>query len=141
MCSYLHKKFFFLQKVGVTGSVGVVGKIGLTHGAHASAVDREKAPRTEGVNQRRKRTSTITPMARVGRAAWAGMWASTCGRGERPVGPAGPMTEWAARSAGPKAKKRISELKNWIFEFSKALEICTRRFMRNFDMRIFPKFF
>jgi hypothetical protein len=90
----------------------MVGKIGLTRGAHASAVDREKAPRTEGVNQRRKRTSTITPMARVGRAAWAGMWASACGRGERPVGPAGPMAEWAARSAGPKAKKRISELKN-----------------------------
>jgi hypothetical protein len=32
-------------------------------------------------------------------------------RGERPAGPAGPMAEWAARSAEPKAKKRISELK------------------------------
>jgi hypothetical protein len=102
-------------------------------------VDREKAPRTKGVNQRRKHISAITP-ARVGRAAWAGLWASASGRGERPAGPAGPMAEWAARSAGPKAKKRISELKKWIFEFNKALEICIRRFMRNFDMRIFPKF-
>jgi hypothetical protein len=28
-----------------------------------------------------------------------------------------------------------------IFEYTKALEICSRRFRRNFDMRIFPKFF
>jgi hypothetical protein len=88
-----------------------VGETGLTCGAHASAVDRVKASRTEGVNQRRKRTSAFTPMARVGRAAWAGLWALARGRGERPVGPAGPMAEWAARSAGPKAKKRISEIK------------------------------
>jgi hypothetical protein len=31
--------------------------------------DREKAPRTEGVNQRRKRLLQNTPKARVGRAA------------------------------------------------------------------------
>jgi hypothetical protein len=31
--------------------------------------------------------------------------------------------------------------KIWIFEYTKALEICIRRFRRNFDMRIFPKFF
>jgi hypothetical protein len=31
--------------------------------------------------------------------------------------------------------------KNWIFEYTKALEICLRRFMRNFDVGIFPKFF
>jgi hypothetical protein len=45
---------------------------------------------------------------------------------------------------GPKARKgnkRISELKLDFFEFSKALENCRRRFRRNFDMRIFPKFF
>jgi hypothetical protein len=35
-------------------------------------VDREKAPRTEGVNQRRKRIFANTPTTRVGRAAWAG---------------------------------------------------------------------
>jgi hypothetical protein len=64
------------------GSAGVVEKMGLTSGAHASVVDREKAPRTEGVNQRRKRTSANMPTACVGRAAWAGLWASACGRRE-----------------------------------------------------------
>jgi hypothetical protein len=31
-----------------------VGKTGQTRGAHASAVDREKTPKTEGVNQKEK---------------------------------------------------------------------------------------
>jgi hypothetical protein len=74
-------------------------------------VDREKAPRKEGVNQRRKHISANTPTACVGRAAWVGLRASACRRGESPAGPSGPMAEWAARSAGPKAKKRIYELK------------------------------
>jgi hypothetical protein len=31
---------------------------------------------------------------------------------------------------------------NWIFlDFAKALENCTKRFRRNLDMGIFPKFF
>jgi hypothetical protein len=38
-------------------------------------------------------------------------------------------------------KKKNFWIKNWIFEFTKALEICRRRFRRNFDMRIFPNFF
>jgi hypothetical protein len=84
----------------------MVGKTGLTRGTHASVVDREKAPRTEGVNQRRKRTYSITPTTLVGRAAWAGLWAVAYGSGERPAGPAGPMAEWAARSAGLKIRKR-----------------------------------
>jgi hypothetical protein len=54
--------------------------------------------------------------------------------------PAGPMAEWAARSAGPKARKKNFWIKNWFFEFNKALEICIRRFRRNFNMRIFHKF-
>jgi hypothetical protein len=60
-------------------------------------------------------------------------------RGQR--GLAGPKAEWAARSAGPKARKKNFQIKNWIFEFTKALEICRRRSRRNFDMRIFSKFF
>jgi hypothetical protein len=63
-----------------------------------------------------------------------------CGDGAA-VGLAGPEAERAAGSAGPKARKRISELKIRFFEFTKALEICRRRFRRNFDVRIFPKFF
>jgi hypothetical protein len=38
-------------------------------------------------------------------------------------------------------KKKNFRIKNSIFEYTKALEICTRRFRRNFDMSIFPKFF
>jgi hypothetical protein len=76
------------------------------------------------------------------------LWASWAGRvgfdpreerGQRE--PAGPKAGWAARSAGPKARKKNFQIKNWIFEFTKALEICRRRFRKNFDMRIFPKFF
>jgi hypothetical protein len=48
------------------GSVGMVGKTELTSGPPMSVVGREKVPRTEDVNQKRKRTSAITPTARVG---------------------------------------------------------------------------
>jgi hypothetical protein len=47
----------------------------------------------------------------------------------------------AAGPIGPKAKENSFPNKNWIFEFTKALEICRKRFRRNFGMRIFPKFF
>jgi hypothetical protein len=49
--------------------------------------------------------------------------------------------------AGPEAERAENQEKRnfWIkigfFEFTKALEICRRRFSWNFDMRIFPKFF
>jgi hypothetical protein len=62
-----------------------------------------------------------------------------CGSGVA-SGLAGPEAEWAARLAGPKSRKRISELKIRFFEFTKALEICRRRFRINFDMRIFSKY-
>jgi hypothetical protein len=64
------------------GSTGAVEKTGLTSGPPMSVVGREKAPRMKDVNQRRKRTSAITPMTHVGRAAWASLWASACGRRE-----------------------------------------------------------
>jgi hypothetical protein len=38
-------------------------------------------------------------------------------------------------------RKKDIRIKNWIFEFTKALEIRTRKFRRNLDTRIFPKFF
>jgi hypothetical protein len=65
---------------------------------------------------------------------------SACGDGAA-GGLAVPEAEWAARLAGLKAWKNDFWIKNWFFEFIKALEICTGRFRRNFDMRIFPKFF
>jgi hypothetical protein len=85
------------------GSASVVEKTGLTRGAHASMVDREKAPRTEGVNQRRKRTSVITRTTHVGRAAWAGLWLWPAGE-ERPVG-----AGWAKGRVGRKVGRAESE--------------------------------
>jgi hypothetical protein len=47
--------------------------------------------------------------------------------------------------AGPKSKESfITYLVfqfQWISNSGKTLEICTRRFRRNFEMGIFPKFF
>jgi hypothetical protein len=64
------------------GTAGTVEKMKLTSGPPVSAVDREKAPRTEGVNQRRKRTSENTPTTSVGRVAWASQLALACERRE-----------------------------------------------------------
>jgi hypothetical protein len=50
----------------------------------------------------------------------------------------GRLATWAGR---PNVKEMNFRIKNWIFEFTKALENCGRRFRRNFDTRIFPKFF
>jgi hypothetical protein len=55
--------------VAQLGSAGAGWRKELTSGAHASVRERKKAPRTEGVNQRRKRLLQNTPKARVGRAA------------------------------------------------------------------------
>jgi hypothetical protein len=62
------------------------------------------------------------------------------------VGAAQPVGWLGQRPNGRKVgraeiKKKNFQNKNWIFEFTKDLEICRRRFRRNFDMRIFPKFF
>jgi hypothetical protein len=56
---------------------------------------------------------------------------SACGGGAA-SGLAGPEAEWAARSAGPKSRKRISELKIGFLNLPR---------LWKFDMRIFPKFF
>jgi hypothetical protein len=48
---------------------------------------------------------------------------------------------WAERPDGPKVTGKILFRIKFDFLYTEALEICTRRFRRNFDMRIFPKFF
>jgi hypothetical protein len=53
------------------------------------------------------------------------------------AGRRGRVGRLAAGPIGPNAKEKFFSNKNWIFEFTKALEICRRRFRRNFDMRIF----
>jgi hypothetical protein len=90
------------------------------------------------VNQKGKRIPVKTrPTRGLGGLAGAVL---AC-RGSEASGLAGPKAEWAARSARPKVRKKNFLIKNWIFEFTKVLEICRRRFRRNFDVRIFPKFF
>jgi hypothetical protein len=89
------------------------------------------------VNQKGKRIPVKTRLTRgLGGPAGA-VWA--CGSSEA-CGLAGPKARWAAKSAGLKIRKKNFRIKNWIFEFTKALEIC-RRFRRNFEVGIFPKFF
>jgi hypothetical protein len=54
-------------------------------------------------------------------------------------GPNGRVGRPAAGPIGPEARKKSFQNKNWIFEFTKALEICTRRFRWNFGTRIFSQ--
>jgi hypothetical protein len=55
-------------------------------------------------------------------------------------GPRGRVGWLAAGPNGPEVKENSFLNKNLIFDYSKALEIC-RRFRRNFEVGIFPKFF
>jgi hypothetical protein len=66
-----------------------------------------------------------------------------CPTGPDREGGGGPRLGWKKNKGGGRAeiKKKNFRIKNWIFEYTKALKICTRRFRKNFDMRIFPKFF
>jgi hypothetical protein len=85
---------------------GTVEKMKLASGAHVSAVDREKAPRTEGMNQRRKHIFANTPTARGSRAAWAGkvgfgLQEERGQRGRLGRRPSGPVSV-----AVPKVKKK-----------------------------------
>jgi hypothetical protein len=58
-------------------------------------------------------------------------------------GQVGQKAEWAGWLLGQLGRKLKKSFQNkiLIFEFTKTLEIYTRRFRRNFDTRIFPKFF
>jgi hypothetical protein len=93
---------------------------------------RERRPTQEGANRKGKRI--FREDATDARARWAG-WDDFGPRGRR-----GRWAGWARVRTGRKVG-RAESIKNWIFEFTKALEICRRRFRRNFDMRIFRKFF
>jgi hypothetical protein len=63
------------------------------------------------VNQRGKRTSAITPTARAGSAAWAGLWALAYGRGEASGSRLGRWMSGPQGRPGRNQGKRISELK------------------------------
>jgi hypothetical protein len=107
------------QWPGIGGGVSELRRLEVGDGAANWGLvvrgTRERRPAWEGVNQKGKRTSANAPSTRGSRLA--------------------------ARSVGLKIRKKNFRIKNWIFEFTKDLEFCRRRFRRNFDMRIFPKFF
>jgi hypothetical protein len=97
-----------------------------------------EAAGSEGVNQKGRHISRedVTDA----QAGWAGR------DGFGLLGRRGQWAGWARGRVGRKVgqaeiKKKNFRIRNWIFEFTKALEICRRRFRRNFDMRIFSKFF
>ena len=122
---------------------GAVRKMNLTCGVHMSARE-EREGVTDGRRDSKKKV--YYPEYAIGASGPSGQWAGKPGGSGRPSGQGrGEQAGWAvrdcraARSAGPKIKKNEFPNKNWISEFSKALENCRRRFRRNFDMRIFPK--
>jgi hypothetical protein len=65
--------------------------------------------------------------------------------GERESGPVGEEGRWPRLCQKPELgqSSRNEILSNfiWNLDFGQILEICTRRFRRNFDMGIFPKIF
>jgi hypothetical protein len=109
----------------------VTGGVHLSVGREerAKAAQLEALPREEGGNRVRRHRCVGRPRGRgpVGRGGAAGWEKKGMGRG------------WAERPDGPKAEENYFRIKFEFFEYTKALEICTRRFRRNFDMRIFPK--
>jgi hypothetical protein len=78
------------------------------------------------------------------RVGWAGREAEAqLGEGERPIGEG--KRKWAAAGpktgAGPNSSNKTFLNFYLEFEYLATLEICTRKFRRNFDMGIFPKIF
>jgi hypothetical protein len=101
-------------RCGAWGSGSMAGEAGAARGSGARPMAAVPALFSTG----RKKKAIYTGWAK---------------RPSRPVG-------WLGR-LGQKLKEISFRNKNWIFEFTRNLEICTRRFRRNFDTRIFPKFF
>jgi hypothetical protein len=65
-------------------------------------------------------------------------------RRERRVGRPGWKERWAAARLNLESRQNSKEILFkflLILEFGRTLEICTRRFRRNFDIMIFPKIF
>jgi hypothetical protein len=93
---------------------------------------------------RRIREAVARASTRVGEGRGKGIRSRWFGSASWLLDGLGRKAEQADRAAGPtrsELKRTSFQNKNWIFEFTKASEICTRRFGRNLDTRIFPKFF
>jgi hypothetical protein len=123
------------------GSAGAGETMKPTDRAHVAVTE------GEGVITGLRKLEEETAFGRYEKAAQAGMGRVHVRPAEekgRPVGLAGlrgRMGRLAAGPIGPKVKEKFFSEKNLIFDYNKALENCRRRFRRNFDRRIFPKFF
>jgi hypothetical protein len=121
------------------GSAGVRWKMELIGGAHLAVTEGEGV--VAGLRQREK-GDVFWPILHCHAGRDGPSARAACGRkGRWLAGLRGRAGRLAAGPIGPKAKENSFSNKNWIFEFIKALEICRKRFRRNFGMRIFPKFF
>jgi hypothetical protein len=90
------------------------------------------------------REAAVPASARVGEGRRKGIRDRWAGSACWPLDGLGRKAKYAGGAAGPtrlELKRNSFQNKNWIFEFTKALEICIRRFRRNFDTMIFLKFF
>jgi hypothetical protein len=100
---------------------------------------------TVAASWRRGGGREVAPMARWRgrreRRRSAGVMRKKAGWPRGPRGRMGRLAAWAGWPNGPKVKENSFPNKKLIFDYSMALEICRRGFRRNFDMRIFPKFF
>jgi hypothetical protein len=80
---------------------------------------------------------------RRGRVGWADREAGPSGEGES--GPVGEEGRWSYLGQKPElgqsSRNKILSNFIWNLGFWQTLEICTRRFRRNFEMAIFPKIF
>jgi hypothetical protein len=92
----------------------------------------EAFPREGGGNRAGRRLCAAGWAGREAKAQWGeGEW--PVGEGKRKWAAAGPKT-----GAGPNSSNKTISNFYLKFEFLATLEICTRRFRRNFDMGIFP---
>jgi hypothetical protein len=113
----------------------------LTSGAHVAVTE------GEGVAVGLRKLEEEAASGNYAKAAQAGMGRARV-RGLREEagarGVAGLRGRTGRLAAGPfwaEVKKNSFLNKNLIFDYSKSLKFCRRRFRRNFDNRIFPKFF
>jgi hypothetical protein len=116
------------------GSGGVGETMKLTSGARMAVIE------GEGVAAGLRKLEEEAASGNYAKAAQVRMgWARVHSTREEgvPGRVAGLRGRTGRLTAGPKVKKNSFPNKNLIFDYSKALEICRRRFRWNFDMRIF----
>jgi hypothetical protein len=100
-----------------------------------------RAPHGSDVRERRHLYRSAQSRREYGFQQFTPTWLGPSGPSGDPMacGHSRPTREGLGRMG--RILKKIPFSIKYIFEYTKDLEICTRRFRRNFDMRIFSKFF